>query len=320
LDGTYRNMNHFERAYLLLGLPVLVVLAFVYYKLKIYQVKNSLSLANQNIQINIFQKIFIYFPLLKFFILGFLLLALAGPGQKSELLPDEKTGIDIMIALDVSGSMTESSDFLPSNRLEVSKNLIIEFIQQRVNDRFGLVVFAGAAYLQAPLTGDTESLKEIISDTGKHSVSEQGTAIGDAIILATYRLKKSKARSRIILLLTDGASNAGKLDPKTAAETAKEFDVKIYSIGIGRDLVDGADTDFGSLQEISSITGGKFYRALDSKQLESTLKDIDKLEKDRISAPPKIIVEAKYLYFFLFAFVLFLVDIILRTYYLKYYI
>jgi Ca-activated chloride channel homolog len=314
-------MNHFERPFLLWGLPILLFIAWVYYKWKIYQVKNSLTLSSQTIKFdnNIFGKFIELFPFLKFLTLTLFLLALAGPGQKSELLPEEKNGIDMMIALDVSGSMTDSMDFLPSNRLDVSKDLIQEFIQLRVHDRIGVVIFAGAAYLQAPLTGDAESLKEIISDIGKHSVAEQGTAIGDAIILATYRLKKSKAKSRIILLLTDGVSNTGRLDVQTATETAKEFGIKIYTVGIGKDLGDVSETDFQALKDISNTTGGRFYRALDSGQLEETLKDIDDLEKDKLAAPPKIIIETKYLVFFIPGLLLFLLDLALRTWKWRYY-
>lgn len=315
-------MNYFERPFFLLLIPILVIYALVYYKLKLHELKNNISIASQKNEPHskIIYLIIQFFPFLRFVILILLLLAASGPGIKSEFQPDEKSGIDIMIVLDASGSMTESMDFLPSNRLEVSKKLIQDFISKRRNDRIGFIVFAGAAYLQSPLTNDIEALKEIISDVNKNSIEEQGTAIGDAILLATYRLKKSTARSRIIVLLTDGVSNAGKVDVKTAAETAKALDIKIYTIGIGKDFDSFSETDFQSLQEISNLTNAKFYRAIDSGQLQKTLEDINSLEKDILATPPKIIVESKYLYFLVPAILLFTLDLFVRTFIWKFFI
>ncbi|MCX7997954.1 MAG: VWA domain-containing protein [Leptospiraceae bacterium] len=315
-------MNHFERPLLLILIPVLLVYAFVYYKLKLHELKNTISIASQKSEPHskIINLLIQYFPFLRFVILILFIIAAAGPGFKSEFQPNEKTGIDIMIVLDASGSMIESMDFLPSNRLEVSKKLVQDFISKRKNDRIGFIVFAGAAYLQAPLTNDVEALKEIISDVNKNSIEEQGTAIGDAILLATYRLKKSTARSRIIVLLTDGVSNAGKVDVKTAAETAKAFDIKIYTIGIGKDFDSFSETDFQSLQEISNLTNAKFYRAIDSEQLQRTLEDINSLEKDILATPPKIIMESKYLYFLVPAILLLALDLFIRAYVWKFFI
>lgn len=311
-------MNHFDRPFVLWAIPVLFLLAYLFYYFRLYANRSTLEIASQKLQTNhsIFEKISFFIPFLRFVALFFLLIALAGPGQRMELSPDEKKGIDMVFAIDVSGSMTDSNDFLPSNRLEVSKELLLEFVKKRVRDRMGVVVFAGAAYLQAPLTGDQESLKEIIKDVNRNSVFEQGTAIGDAIVLATYRLKKSTARSKAILLFTDGVSNMGKVDMKTAAETSHEFGIKIYTIGIGKDL--SSETDFQALQEISDITLGKFYRALDSDQLEATLQDIDKLERDRLEAPPKIIVEPYFQKYLYIAISILMLDLLLRTFVWKY--
>jgi Ca-activated chloride channel family protein len=237
-------------------------------------------------------------------------------------LPDEKNGIDMMIAIDVSGSMSRSMDFLPKNRLEVSKELIAEFVRQRKNDRLGLVLFAGAAYLQSPLTGDMDSLSEIINDIHEASVPEQGTAIGDAILLSTYRLKKSTAKSRVLLLLTDGVSNTGKIDTDTAAEAAKEFKVKIYTIGIGKEFGDAGvmDVDFEGLEKISKLTGGLFYRATDPGQLESVLNDIDTLEKTFVTSKPRVVMESRFDLFLIPALFLFGLDLLFRALLWKYYI
>ncbi|MCB1178281.1 MAG: VWA domain-containing protein [Leptospiraceae bacterium] len=315
-------MNHFDRPYILYLIPFVGLMIFIYYKFKIYELKNSFFLATQSNTETSYSKTINFllkvFPFLRFVSIVLIIIALAGPGSSYNFLPDEKEGVDIMLAIDVSGSMTESMDFLPSNRLEVSKELLLEFVEKRIKDRMGIVVFSGAAYLQAPLTGDPESIKEIIKDVNKNSVVEQGTAIGDAIILATYRLKKSKAKSRIILLFTDGVSNMGKIDMKTSAETSKEFGVKIYTIGIGKDL--DSQTDFMSLKEISDITGGKFYRALDEDQLEDTLNDIDRLERDKLEAPPQIIIEPYFHNFLYPAIIILMFDLIIRAFIWKFFI
>ena len=180
-------MNYFERPELLYLIPFVILYAFLFYRFKFHENKMKLDLGNQsNVpKFPTLETIKIYFPFLRFIILILLILSLAGPGSQSSLLPDEKNGVDMMIAIDVSGSMVRSNDFLPKNRLEVSKDLIKNFIKKRVNDRMGLVVFGGAAYLQSPLTNDIESLVEIVSEVNQNTVDEQGTAIGDAIILAT---------------------------------------------------------------------------------------------------------------------------------------
>jgi Ca-activated chloride channel family protein len=313
-------MNHFERPLVLWAIPLVFVLAYLYYRFGWYLHRNSLTISSQKLEpkSSLLEKASHILPFLRWIALVLLLISLAGPGQKLELLPDEKKGIDMMFAIDVSGSMTDSVDFLPSNRLEVSKELLLEFVKKRIRDRMGVVVFAGSAYLQAPLTGDQESLKEIIKDINRDSVFEQGTAIGDAIILSTYRLKKSTARSKIILLFTDGVSNMGKVDMKTAAETSKEFGIKIYTIGIGKDL--SSEIDFQSLEEISSITKGKFYRAIDSNQLEATLKDIDQLERDKLDAPPKIIVEPYFQKYLYAAILILFLDLVFRTFVWKFFV
>lgn len=315
-------MNYFERPELLYLIPFVLLYSFYYYKMRFHETKMKLSLGSQvsNTDISIWEKSKVYFPFLRFIIIILLIISLAGPGSETSLLPDEKNGVDIMIAIDVSGSMVRSNDFLPKNRLEVSKDLIKNFIQKRVNDRIGLVVFAGAAYLQSPLTNDIDSLTEIVAEVNQHTVDEQGTAIGDSIILSTYRLKNSKAKSKVMIVITDGVSNTGKIDPITAADTAAEFKIKIYTIGIGKDLQGEFETDFGSLQQIAEKTEGLFYRALDSNEFAEVLNSIDTLEKDNLNAKPKLFVEPYYMYFLLPAILLLLFDLLVRSFYLRYYI
>lgn len=315
-------MNYFERPEILYLIPFVILYAFFYFRFRFHQNKMRLNLGNQadNTRFPLFEMTKEYFPFLRFIIVILLILSLAGPGNQSSLLPDEKNGVDIMIAIDVSGSMVRSNDFLPKNRLEVSKDLIKNFIKKRVNDRMGLVVFGGAAYLQSPLTNDIESLVEIVGEVNQNTVDEQGTAIGDAIILSTYRLKSSKARSRVMIVITDGVSNIGKIDPITAADTADKFDIKIYTIGIGKDLQGEFETDFDSLRQISEKTDGLFYRATDSNEFAEVLNSIDTLEKDNLNVKPKIFVEPHYMYFLLPAILLLVCDLLLRSFYLRYYV
>jgi Ca-activated chloride channel family protein len=247
------------------------------------------------------------FPFSRFIAAFCLILAAAGPGVKRTFLPSEKYGIDIMIALDISGSMVKSRDFLPRNRLEVSKDLLEEFIGKRWSDRIGLVVFAGAAYLQSPLTNDMQALKEIVSEMETDTIEEQGTAIGDAILLSTYRLKSSKTKTKILILLTDGVSNTGKIDPETATETARAFQVRIYTIGIGREEGE-YEVNFSSLAEIAQRTGGNFYRAESPQELDSVLQEIDRLEKDVLVDKPKEFIQTQSFSFLVLGIVFLLLD------------
>lgn len=315
-------MNYFERPELLYLIPFVIAYTFFYYKMHFHEIKMKLRLGVQgeSKKNQLLENSKFYFPFMRFIVIILLIFSLAGPGSQSSLLPDEKSGVDIMIAIDVSGSMVRSNDFLPKSRLEVSKDLIKNFISKRINDRMGLVVFGGAAYLQSPLTNDIESLVEVVSEINQGSVDEQGTAIGDSIILSTYRLKNSKAKSKVMIVITDGVSNTGKIDPITAADTANKFDIKIYTIGIGKELQGEFETDFESLQKIADKTGGIFYRATDSNEFAEVLDSIDTLEKDNLNVKPKIFVEPYYMYFLFPAIVLLLFDFLIRSFYLRYYI
>jgi Ca-activated chloride channel family protein len=229
---------------------------------------------------------------LRFIAIFFLILALAGPGKNITYTSIKNYGLDIIITLDLSGSM-RGEDFQP-NRLEVAKKVVLDFIAKRQNDRIGIVVFAGNAYLQSPLTVDKEIIKEIINDLDFDSVDEDGTAIGDAIALSSSRMMDSKAKSKLILLITDGVNNRGEIDPETAAEACADMNIKIYTVGIGKDGVVEYPNPAGSifpkrrvmnqfngesLEKISQITGGKYFRADSSGLFSESMEDIDKLEK-----------------------------------------
>jgi Ca-activated chloride channel family protein len=231
-------------------------------------------------------------PVLRFLSILLLIIALARPGRGVNYTSVKNLGIDIMIALDLSGSM-QGEDFQPKNRLEVAKLVVKDFITKRKSDRIGMVVFAGDAYLQCPLTSEHDILNDITEDIDFTSVAVDGTAIGDAIALASSRMMDSKAKSKIILLLTDGMNNKGTIDPETAAAACSEMGMKIYSVGIGSEgqvPYPGQGGIFGkrylynhfdetSLRKISELTGGKFYRAASSGVLWENIQDIDRLEK-----------------------------------------
>ncbi|RHX89310.1 VWA domain-containing protein BatA [Leptospira stimsonii] len=311
---------NFEYPYALLILAPVWIWTLVYYKNKMYLHRMEARLpGRRESSLSKLEKFGVLLPLLRPLAISFLIVALAGPGKKVTFLPDEKEGVDIMIALDVSGSMSRSRDFLPETRLGVSKKLLRRFIEKRKNDRLGLVVFAGAAYLQAPLTGDRESLNEILGTIEEETVAEQGTAIGDAIILSTYRLRASHARSRVIVLITDGVSNTGKIDPVTATDLAEHIGAKIYSIGIGKED-SSYEINFEILQELSANTGGQFFRAEDPEEMKEVLTSIDSLEKDPLAAPPKEVRETEYELWIYRALAVLLMDLILRSFVFRYYV
>ena len=210
------------------------------------------------------------------------------PGKRSS------EGVDIMLAIDTSGSM-RARDFEVNgqrpDRLEVIKAVISEFIDARPDDRIGMVVFGSEAYTQAPLTLDHEVLSQFL-DHVEIGMAGDGTAIGDGLATAVKRLKDMPGKSRVVILLTDGANNAGRIDPLAAAEAAKSLGIRVHTIGVGSEGVvpivqNGsvfyiqADIDEKTLRSISDVTGGQYWRATDTKALISVYREIDKLEKTK---------------------------------------
>lgn len=231
---------------------------------------------------------------LRMLAVALIVVALARPQSSSSRQDVTIEGIDIVTALDISGSM-QAEDFKP-NRLEAAKSVLSDFIDGRTNDRMGLVIFAGESFTQSPLTTDRAVLKNLIKDI-KFGMIEDGTAIGDGLATAINRLKDSEAVSKVIILLTDGENNAGSIDPLSAADIAKTYGIRIYTIGVGSigKAPYPQDTPFGrryvevdvridepSLRKIAEITGGEYYRATGNKKLEEIYKSIDQLEKSKI--------------------------------------
>ncbi len=233
----------------------------------------------------------------RLFTVSLLILVLARPQSRSSWKDVKTEGIDIVLAVDVSYSML-AKDFKP-NRLEAAKEVAKEFIDSRPNDRIGLVIFGGEAFTQCPLTTDHTVIKNLFSDIEAGTVG-QGTAIGLGLADAVSRVKESKAKSKIVILLSDGVNNVGEIAPLTAGDIAKTFGVRVYTVGVGTkgkaltpvamfpngqmeyDYVD-VDLDENTMTKIAEETGGKYFRATDNESLRSVYKEIDKLEKSIIS-------------------------------------
>jgi len=235
--------------------------------------------------------------ILKLGSLALLIVVLARPVDRTAWSEDDIHGVDIVLALDVSTSM-QLTDVKPS-RTEASRELIKRFIAGRPHDRMALVAFAGHAVTRAPLTTDRDLLRTLVDETTNDELDD-GTAIGDALLMAGNRLRQSKAKSRVVVLLTDGENNAGSVDPVSAARALGSLGIRIHTIGIGREgkfqqtftmangtkqqgIVD-SKMDAKSLAEVAHLGNGKFFRALDRDALDKAFDEIDKLERTKISS------------------------------------
>lgn len=222
-----------------------------------------------------------------------LIVALARPQKSNEKSVQWTEGIDIMLVIDISQSM-QIQDFKP-NRLESAKEKAVEFINGRFQDRIGIVIFSGDAYSLSPLTTDYDLLKSSIEDVNFEMIENRGTAIGSALAVATNRMRESESESKVIILLSDGDNTAGNIDPITAAKLASAYDIKIYTIAIGKEgkvpygkdffgrprMVDNT-LDETTLREIAKIGDGQFFRVSDSEALKKVFQVIDQYEKAEI--------------------------------------
>lgn len=254
-----------------------------------------------------------------------LIIVLARP-QKTDRFQNVSTeGIDIVLTQDISGSML-ARDFKP-DRLEAAKNIATEFISGRPYDRIGLVVFSGESFTQCPLTTDHAVLINLLREI-QSGMIEDGTAIGMGLATAVNRIKDSKAKSKVIILLTDGVNNRGEIAPATAAGIAKTFGIRVYTIGVGTEGMAPypvqtpygiqyqdmpVEIDEGILKEIAQTTGGKYFRATDNNKLIQVYNEIDKLEKSKIDVRQFTRKQEKYLLPALLAFCLLTLEIIARN-------
>ena len=223
-------------------------------------------------------------PLSVWLAISFLLLALARPQVVRQLREEQSVGIDIVLAIYISSSMTETD--LRPNRLAAARQVARSFVSGRRNDRIGLVVFAGEAYSLCPLTTDYALLQQYLRDLNPGLIQTTGTAIGDALARGINRLRDSPARSKVLILLSDGDNTAGNLDPLTVARLARQFGVKIYTIAVGQRLQSATESagiaaqfDEGILKTIATVGQGGFFRATDAGQLRRVFARIDKLER-----------------------------------------
>lgn len=268
--------------------------------------------------------------LLKVLAITLAILALARPQTSDTKVKKNVEGIDIVIALDISDSML-IEDMRPENRLEASKATIANFVEGRISDRIGLIVFSGESYTRVPLTLDYELLLSNLKEVKTSRNIKMGTAIGVALANAVARLKESTAKSRVIIFLTDGENNSGTIDPETAIDIAKGYGIKIYSIGMGRDgqaqlpvYITGpggkqikryrpmhSKVNESLLKKMGQETKGKYYRATTSNSLSKVFKDINQLEKTKIEINQYTKYKEEFIAYLQWALILYLASVIL---------
>jgi Ca-activated chloride channel family protein len=266
---------------------------------------------------------------LRLLTLLFFIIALARPQTRNEEQRAEGEGVDIILCLDVSGSMT-AQDFSP-NRMEAAKKVAAEFIDRRLTDRIGVVIFSGESFTQCPLTTDRPVLKSAIQSI-QNGLLEDGTAIGDGLSTSVDRLRSSKSKSKVVILLTDGENNGGLIGPINAKEIAKAFGVKVYTIGVGTDgyapfpvktplgvivQQQKVTIDEKLLKQIAGETGGKYFRAKDNASLENIYQEIDGLEKSKVEISTLNRYTEKFFPFVMAALTLLLLEVVLRFTVLK---
>ncbi|MDR1474411.1 MAG: VWA domain-containing protein [Endomicrobium sp.] len=313
---------------------VIMLIAYLYinfWKKKLFN-PNIIFSQVKFLKVNTFslkENLFKGLNLLKYIAILLAIIAFARPQKGNVYEYSNDQGIDIIMALDTSSSM-RSLDFRPLNRMEAAKKVTQDFIKERKYDKIGLVVFAGLAFTQCPLTTDKDSLAEFVNNIQLGNTSLDGTAIGSAIMTSVNRLKDSEAKSKIVILVTDGNNNSGEIDPVTASKIAKEYNIKIYPIGVGNPngaIYEVDDPFFGRrevrvteeainekvLKEIAKNTGGQYFRAQDTKSFENIMSQIDKLEKYKIETTQFTNYNELYKYFLIPSFILLLLIIILEN-------
>ena len=265
--------------------------------------------------------------LLRIIAIALLIIALARPQTRSESAKTKITeGIDIVMAIDVSASML-SQDLKP-NRFEALKKVASQFVKDRPNDRIGLVIYAGESYTKTPVTSDKSIILNALSELTYGQI-EDGTAIGMGLATAVNRLKESKAKSRVIILLTDGVNNTGFIDPQTAAELAAEYGIKVYTVGIGTNgmalspyalNIDGSiiyrmqqvDIDEPLMKKIAKTTNGRYFRATNNQKLQQIYDEINQMETTKVEEFKYTEVDEKFRLWVLIAGVLLLLEFLLK--------
>lgn len=316
-------------------LLLVLVPYIVWYVLRFKQSLPSLKVPDTTKYVKVpktFRLYLMHMPfLLRLILMSLVVCILARPQSRHSWSNTDVEGIDIMLAVDVSTSML-AQDFKP-NRVEALKEIAQRFIEKRPNDNMGLTMFAGEAYTQCPLTTDHTVLMNLYNSVdcnmAARGIIDDGTAIGDGIMNAILRLKESQAKSKVIILLTDGVNNSGNISPQTAAEIAKKYGIRIYTIGIGRNgmapypLPTGGtamlpvEIDEQTMTKISTETGGQYFRAQKNAELDAIYQDIDKMERTKFNVKQLSRRGELYQPFAIAAFVVLLLEILLRTVVLK---
>ena len=315
-----------EFLWLLLLLPVIIF--FMYY-FRFKKVSNLKISSFDNFKTKSFKsKLYPLLNTLRIISIALVIIALSRPQEISNSSRTKtSSGIDIVIAVDISSSML-AQDLKP-NRLEALKSVASEFINDRINDRIGLVIYAGESYTKTPVTSDKEVVINSLTEISFDGIIDDGTAIGMGLATSVNRLKDSKAKSKVIILLTDGVNNSGFIDPSTAADLASTYGIKTYTIGLGtngnarapvalnpngsfRFGITKVEIDEDLLNEVADKTGGKYFRATDNRKLEEIYEEINKLEKTEVEEIKYSDIDEKYRPFALIAFVLISLELFLK--------
>jgi Ca-activated chloride channel family protein len=324
----YDWFQHISFAYpVIFGLLALVPL-MIYWYLNKYNRGQSTVVVSSTLHFNgvtSWKNTFRHAPfILRVFTAVSLIIALARPQVKNDEQLINGEGIDIMLCIDISGSML-AQDFTP-NRIEAAKNVASTFIDNRPNDRIGLVIFSGESFTMCPLTTDHNVLKSQLFNV-QSGLLEDGTAIGSGLATGVDRLRSSPSKSKVIILLTDGENNGGLIDPNTAKEIAKSVGVRVYTIGVGSEGYapvpvqtssgvimqrEKINIDEKLLTQIANETGGKYYRAKDDSSLKNIYNEIDKLEKSKVEVTTYRRYSEQFLPFALAAATFLLLELILR--------
>lgn len=315
-----------EFLWLLLLIPVIIF--FMYY-FRFKKVSNLKISSFDNFKTKSFKsKLYPLLNALRIISIALVIIALSRPQEISNSSRTKtSSGIDIVIAVDISSSML-AQDLKP-NRLEALKSVASEFINDRINDRIGLVIYAGESYTKTPVTSDKEVVINSLTEISFDGIIDDGTAIGMGLATSVNRLKDSKAKSKVIILLTDGVNNSGFIDPSTAADLASTYGIKTYTIGLGtngnarapvalnpngsfRFGITKVEIDEDLLNEVADKTGGKYFRATDNRKLEEIYEEINKLEKTEVEEIKYSDIDEKYRPFALLAFALISLELFLK--------
>ena len=317
---------HPELLWLLLLLPALLIIYIVWRRRQhaSLRVPSLLFLRDMRGGLRVYLRHSLF--ALRLLALGLIIVALARPQSSSSWSEDRVEGIDIMLTMDISTSML-AMDFQP-NRVEAAKEVAMRFIANRPNDNIGLVVFAGESFTACPLTQDHATLINRLREMTPGMIEDQ-TAIGSGLATAISRLKDSKTKSKVIILLTDGANNTGNISPKMAADLAKTFGISIYTIGVGSGAGEApypiqtalgvvvrnmaVDLDEPTMRQIADVSGGAYFRATDNDSLLAIYKKIDQLEKTKLSTRNYHTTYEEFFVFVLAAALLLLLEFILRS-------